>query len=74
MFTLDGNKPDGKRKLTKLFKKHSDYTIHEGLDTQDINGLLQQLIHQNQLQAECWSTAFIGSLLCDSDGCGGGHQ
>lgn len=50
VFTLDGNKPDGKRKLTKLFKKHSDYTIHEGLDTQDINGLLQQLIHQNQLQ------------------------
>ena len=49
VFTLDGNKPDGKRKLTKLFKKYSDYTIHEGLDSQDINGLLQQLIHQNQL-------------------------
>ncbi len=40
VFTLNGNAPDGKRKLTKLFKKHTDYQAIENNQKTDIQSLI----------------------------------
>lgn len=48
-FTLEGNKPDGKRKLTKLFKKHTLWIEEKPLSKGDVNSLINQGLKKHNL-------------------------
>lgn len=62
VFSLDGNKPDGKRKLTKLFKKLTNFIIHEGLDATDITSLIKHYINQYQLSVTSEGFSLLNSF------------
>lgn len=52
IFTLEGNKPDGKRKLVKLFKKQTEYISKEGLDANDLISVLNHSISKHKLDLD----------------------